>query len=130
MHPVFHTFLVLLFGVLVLMAGAYILWLYLHLTLCRKLDPILFREPYFRSSELINYRYWPLNALRSLNYIYLLALPAMAKKKRFNGFNLELPVGLWLKALAKVQLLLLISMVLWGVGFLVFMSWALYGHDV
>lgn len=86
-------FLVILFAGLFVGATAYPLWFILHIRLTRKLDSLLFREPYFKKQELTNYLVWPLSMIRSLNYIYLIALPRWADKKRFKGFNQHLPVS-------------------------------------
>lgn len=91
--PVGLIFLVILFAGLLVGATAYPLWFVLHKRLTRKLDSVLFREPYFNKQELTNYLVWPLSMIRSLNYIYLIALPQWAKKKRFKGFNQHLPVS-------------------------------------
>lgn len=91
--PVGIIFLIILLAALFLGATAYPLWFILHKMLCKKLDPILFREPYFKRQELTNYLVWPLSMIRSLNYIYLIGLPSWAKKKRFKGFNQRLPVS-------------------------------------
>jgi len=42
------------------------LWAVLHKLLPPKLDPILFREPWFQKSELVNYQFFPLSLIRSL----------------------------------------------------------------
>jgi hypothetical protein len=91
--PIGLIFLAILLAGLFVGAVAYPLWFILHKRLTRKLDSILFREPYFNKQELTNYLVWPLVMVRSLNYIYLIALPQWAKKKRFKGFNQHLPVS-------------------------------------
>jgi len=69
------------------------LWAILHKLLPPKLDPILFKEPWFQKSELVNYQFFPLSLIRSLNYSYLITWPSMAKRRRFKGVNLNLPIS-------------------------------------
>lgn len=71
----------------------YPLWYFTHKSLCEKLDPILFKEPYFKKSELWNYQFYPLCAIKSGSYMYLIALPRLAKMRRFRNFEGELPVS-------------------------------------
>lgn len=91
--PVGLIFLGILMAGLGVGATAYPLWFILHKKLTPKLDPMLFREPYFKPQELTNYLVWPLSMIRSLNYIYLIGFPQWAKRKRFKGFSESLPVS-------------------------------------
>ena len=86
----------------------YPLWIILHNILVPKLDHILFKEPYFKKSELINYVDWPLSFIKSINYIGLIAFPKLAKRKRFKGFNGQLPVGPILKIVCKFEFSLML----------------------
>lgn len=118
----FIAFVVIaIFGLAVAIA-AYSLWAVLHNILCKKLDPILFKEPYFQKSELVNYLCWPLSSLRSMNYITLIAAPSIAKRKRFSGFDGSLPVGRKLRAMCKVQFLLMLTLVLFFFVFFGYMT--------
>lgn len=102
-NPVFLIFMIICAIGFVVCIIAYFLWIILHKILGPKLDGILFREPYFQKAELINYQVWPLSLVKSINYIYLVAIPGWAKKRRFKGLNEELPVGRALKIACKIQ---------------------------
>lgn len=93
---------------LVIVFTVYPLWIALHNVLCKRLDPILFREPYFQKAELVNYLCWPLSYLRSFNYVFLIASPTFAKRKRFRGFDGEIPVRGMLVVLCKLHFSLMI----------------------
>jgi len=80
------------------------LWAVLHKLLPPKLDPILFREPWFQKSELVNYQFFPLSLIRSLNYSYLIAWPSMAKRRRFRGVDQDLPVSAIMTTLCKIHI--------------------------
>lgn len=89
----FWMFSIMLVTVLAVGFMFYPLWIILHHILSKRLDNILFREPYFQQSELKNYLHWPLSYIKSINYIYLIATPSLAKRKRFKGLNEPLPIG-------------------------------------
>lgn len=104
MEMLFHVFLGLM-GLGALIGLVYfLLWAVLHRLLPPKLDPILFREPWFKKSELVNYQFFPLSLIRSLNYSYLIAWPRMAKHRRFKGFDRNLPVSAGIIVLCKVHM--------------------------
>lgn len=101
--PVFLIALILCAIGLVLGATVYPLWIILHNILGPKLDRILFKEPYFKKSELVNYVSWPLSFVKSINYIYLIAAPGWAKRKRFKGLKKPLPISTTLKIFCKIE---------------------------
>lgn len=70
------------------------------------------REPWFQKAELTYYRFFPLSLLRSMNYIYLIGWPRMAKKKRFKGFESAIPVGKTVVVLCRAQ----VFMAFFGLG--------------
>jgi len=80
------------------------LWAILHKLLPPKLDPVLFKEPWFQKSELVNYQFFPLSLIRSLNYSYLIAWPSMAKRRRFRGVDQDLPVSAIMTTLCKIHI--------------------------
>ncbi|MGD8177439.1 hypothetical protein [Marinimicrobium sp. ARAG 43.8] len=84
----------------------------LHNTLISRLDPILFKEPYFHKKELNTYVVWPLTILKTVGYILLVTSPKMAKWKRFKGFSGTLPVGKSLIVLCYIELVLLFMVML------------------
>lgn len=86
--------------------------LVLHNTLARRLDSILFREPYFYPKELRAYVVWPLTWLKTVGYVLLVTCPRMAKWKRFKGFNGTLPLGRFLVVLCYIELILLVLLIL------------------
>ncbi|MBU3068580.1 hypothetical protein KOI40_02050 [Aestuariicella sp. G3-2] len=61
----------------------------LHISLCKRLDPLLFKEPYFQQSELGIYNSWPLSIIRSTSYMLLITWPKLVKK-RFNKLNTDI----------------------------------------
>ena len=102
MDTLFHIVLILM-GLAFLIALIFFpLWAVLHKLLPPKLDPILFKEPWFQKSELVNYRFFPLSLIRSLNYSYLIAWPSMAKRRRFRGLEQNLPVSVFVTTLCKI----------------------------
>lgn len=107
--PAFQFFITLSVVILVLGAVYFPLWALLHKLLTPRLDNILFREPWFTRPELTNYQFCPLSLLRSLNYIYLIGWPRMAKRKRFKGFNAQMPVSKTLTWLCRVQIFMAFS---------------------
>lgn len=85
-------------------------WNILHLFLTRKYDPILFRAPYFNSSELGVYSVWPFSLVKTTGYILLITNAPFAKK-RFKGLE---------QLIVKESLLVKFFCYLWEVWFLVF----------
>ncbi|MCH8497406.1 MAG: hypothetical protein LAT63_02925 [Marinobacter sp.] len=117
----------LFFGIMgvaiMLMAILFPLWTALHLTLLPKLDAILFRQPFFQERELWNYQIFPLSLLRSLNYIYLVAFPRLAKKKRFKGFDESLPISWPTIAACKLHAVLCALILLMGIPYIGISVW-------
>lgn len=103
-------------------------WVVLHKILSRRLDPILFREPFFKKSELANYRVFPLSALKSLSYIYLIAKPKWAKKKRFAGLKVDgsLPVSGPIRVACKIHFTLMLFGGVFAIVFFAFIIWAYF----
>ena len=102
-NTAFNIFLGIMAAGLLIGAIFYPLWAILHRSLPKKLDNILFRKPYFSDTELVNYQFFPLSLVKSINYIYLIALPRWAKRKRFRGLDVPLPVGTTSRLLCKIQ---------------------------
>ncbi len=88
---------------------AYPLWVFLHHLLLKRLDHLLFIEPYFTKEERLNYLVWPLSYLKSMNYIGLIAVPRIAKRKRFKGFDSPLPVSEKVVILCKIEFALMLA---------------------
>lgn len=122
---VFLIFIVIMAIGLLIALTLYPLWIVLHQILPKRLDAILFKEPYFQKSELVNYQCWPLSYLKSMNYIYLIAAPSLAKKKRFKGFNEPLPIGPGLRVACKLNFSLLMAGMLMFFVFFGYMGVAL-----
>lgn len=107
---------------------AIVIGIVLHNTLIKRLDPILFKRPYFREKELLLYVTWPFSFLKTAGYIMLITCPAAAKWKRFKGFDKNVPVGKPLVVLGYIEvalfaimllslvLLMAIALVLWLIG--------------
>ena len=81
---------------------AYPIWYLLHKPLTIKLDPLLFKEPYFKRSELTSCQFFPYSAIKTAIYMYLIAAPTLAKKKRFRGLQVELPVSTGIRWASRV----------------------------
>ncbi|SRR5690606_11275336 len=124
--PVFLIALIICAIVFGIGVTFYPLWIILHNILCPKLDHILFKEPYFKKSELVNYGDWPLSFLKSMNYVYLIAAPSLAKRKRFKGSNEHLPIGPILKFICKVEFCLMLCGGLMCIVFFSYMGIAVY----
>lgn len=104
LEPSFLFFIALSACILILGLLYFPLWAVLHKYLTPRLDDLLFREPWFQKAELTNYRFFPLSLLRSLNYIYLIGCPRMAKRKRFKGLEAVIPVGKAVVILCRAQM--------------------------
>lgn len=96
----------------------------LHRLLSSRLDPILFKDPYFNRAEQINYRFFPLYLVKAFQYIGLVAWPSMAKKRRFKGLETPLPIGKGLRATCIFQFSLMIFGVLLGIIWVLFLAFA------
>lgn len=84
------TLFIIIFGGSVILTFTFIvMWHVFHIILCKKYDDLLFREPYFRITELEVYSSWPLGLFRSMEYIVLLAVPSIATKRRFKNVVLD-----------------------------------------
>jgi len=84
------TLFIIIFGGSVILTVTFIvLWHILHFILCKKYDDLLFREPYFRLTELAVYGSWPLSLFRSMGYILLLGVPSLATKRRFKNVVID-----------------------------------------
>lgn len=95
-------------------------WAVLHHYLTPRLDPQLFRQPFFHASELVNYRLFPLSLLRSLNYIFLIGWPSLARRRRFRELSDKVSVSRWAVMLCRLQ----IGMVIVGLALAVaFFGW-------
>ncbi len=103
------TFFIIMFGgSLILTAVILILWHILHLILCKKYDSLLFKEPHFRFNELAVYSSWPLSLFRSMGYILLIALPTLARKRRFKDVKIDFSNGFFIIAICRIFLLICI----------------------
>lgn len=120
-HP--YMLIWMIGGLLILVIGAiyYPLLYILHRLLSSRLDPILFKDPYFNRAEQINYRFFPLYLVKAINYIYLVAWPTMAKKRRFKGLETPLPISKALRATCIFQFSLMVFGTLVGISWFAFM---------
>ncbi|WP_111641128.1 hypothetical protein [Marinimicrobium alkaliphilum] len=105
---------------------AFILWYALHLVLSPRLDPLLFKDPYFTRSEQVSYQCFPLSFLKSGNYVYLLVAPSLAKKRRFKGLSEPVPVGRVMRIVCVVQLSLMCLGSLVGILWFLLMGYAAF----
>lgn len=118
MEPNFLALVLVISAILILGALYFPLWAILHYYLTPRLDGELFRKPFFHSSELVNYQVFPLSLLRSLNYIFLIAWPSAAKRKRFRGFSEELDLSRWVVVLCRMQIVIALAVLMLGAIFL------------
>lgn len=64
----------------------------MHNMLSPRLDPILFKEPWFHPQQLIIFNSWPMSFIKSVIYMFLIAYPNYTRrKKRFKDLK-EVPV--------------------------------------
>lgn len=99
----------LLLALLAMMLVTFSTWGVLHIILCHRLDPILYKEPHFYHVELSTLSFWPFSFLRSALYMGLIVIPSSLKKRRFKTFNDELPVGPALSLACKITLMLMLT---------------------
>jgi len=94
----------------------------MHNILYRKLDSILFRDPFFSSAELALYSAWPLSLVKSAQYMFLITYPNFLKRKRFKGLEQELPIGLRIRIASKLYMYLEFLTAFLGVFWLIFLT--------
>lgn len=109
----------LIFPILVLTPAVIVVGLILHSTLIARLDPVLFKAPYFHEKELKSLMVWPLTMVKTLGYMMLIACPKLAKWKRFKGVGEALPVEKPLIALCYAELVMLVSLIVTSVLLLI-----------
>jgi len=96
----------------------------MHNILYPRLDPILFREPWFNSAQLDMFSTWPLSLIKSMNYMFLIAYPGFfLNRKRFNGLKTVPPVQPSIKAACKVYFILHFLTVIIAISLFVFLAW-------
>ena len=96
----------------------------MHNILYKRLDPILFRAPWFSNAELAMFSSWPLSLIKAMHYMFLLSYPGRSLKKRFIGLEQTLPVGKKLKIASKIYILIHILFALLAI------TWFLFGGTV
>jgi len=122
----FLVFLILGLVIFALSAIYYPMWAVLHKMLSKRLDDTLLVEPYFNKSEIVNYQIFPLSMLKSLSYIYLIAAPSLAKRKRFRDFKGEVQVSEPLKLACKIHFSMAIFGLILCVVFFAYLGFAAY----
>ncbi len=114
------TLFIIIFGGSVMLTVAFIvMWHILHFILCKKYDDLLFREPYFRVTELAVYSSWPLSLFRSMGYILLLSVPSLATKRRFKNVALDHSNDYFLVLLCKLFLLICVLDIFFVLGIVI-----------
>ncbi len=92
--------------------------------LSKRLDPILFREPWFTSAELALYSSWPLSLIKSVNYMFLITYPDyVKKKKRFKSLTDVPTVQPGLKVACKMYTFTHLLTAITGVSWFLFIGW-------
>lgn len=113
------TLFIIIFGGSVILTVAFLfLWHVLHFILCKKYDDLLFREPYFRVTEIAVYNAWPLSLFRSMGYALLLGMPSLATKRRFKNVVLDRSNEYFLVLFCKLFLLICVLDILFVLGLL------------
>ena len=132
-------FFVLLGSGLVLSFILLLFVLVMHNILGRRLDPILFREPWFNATQLVMFASWPLSFIKSINYMFLIGYPNITLKvsrftntnrftkrlsSRFNGLHLKdvPPVQPSLKIACKIYTILHLLTAIIGVSMFLFIG--------
>ena len=114
------TLFIIIFGGSVILTVAFLLlWHVLHFILCRKYDDLLFKEPYFRITELAVYNAWPLSLFRSMGYALLLGVPSLATKRRFKNVVLDRSNDYFLVLFCKFFLLICLLNILFVLALLI-----------
>lgn len=116
-----NYFLVLFIGMVVISGTIIILWHILHFILCHKYDASLFKEPYFRPTELGVYSSWPMSLFRSMGYISYVALPGLSIRRRFKDRSPDKSNGIVLVFVCRLFLFMILigvlsalSLLVWG----------------
>lgn len=110
-----RVFFSLMFVVLGLALTNGVLWIILHNLLYKKMDQILFIEPYFSHFELEAYSSWPLSMIKTMIYLFLITAPEFSRKRRFKGFTQELSVSMPIRLASAICVSLLFLTALCGV---------------
>jgi len=122
-----------------------LLLIVMHGFLCRLLDPILFREPWFNSTQLVMFDSWPLSYIKSMNYMFLIGFPNMTLRvsrftnenwltkrfsSRFKGMHLkDVPiVHSYVKTVCKVYTVVHLLTAIVGVSMFLFIA-VVYAFD-
>lgn len=93
----------------------------MHTVLTRRLDPLLFKEPWFNATQLVTFQSWPLSFIKTVIYMFLIAYPNyIRKKKRFNGLEQVPDVKPSIIIASKLYTTLHVAMIVIGVSWLLF----------
>lgn len=92
----------------------------MHNILYRRLDPILFREPWFSSAERALFSSWPLSLVKAGHYMFLIAYPKRSRRKRFINLEQELPIDKHLRMASRIYLYTHFLTAITGVSWLLF----------
>ncbi len=92
----------------------------MHNILYRRLDSILFREPWFSSAELAFYSSWPLSLVKAGTYMFLIVYPARSRRKRFTNLNKDLPIDENIRVASKIYLYTHLLTAIVGVSWVLF----------
>lgn len=91
----------------------------LHISLCRRFDPLLFKSPFFKERELSLLAAWPFSIIKSMSYMLLIIAPGLVKKK-YHNVNVEVnphtleKVGVYLYFLAiSIALFSIMALLVW-----------------
>jgi len=95
----------------------------MHNILYPRLDPILFKEPWFNPAQLEMFSAWPLSLIKTVIYMFLIAYPNLIrKKKRFKNLKEVPPVEPNIKIACKIYTTLHLMFVSIGVAFILLIS--------
>lgn len=75
----------------------------------------MFRAPFFRKVEQINYQLFPLGMVKTIVYIQLIAIPDWAKKRRFKELRSDVAIGYLLGVVSKLKFWLSVVITIYGI---------------
>lgn len=118
------VFFAFLFGIIILGFVLIIYVIAMHNIMYKRFDPILFREPWFSSAELVMYSAWPLSLVKTVQYMFLISMPNYARRRRFKGVTRELEV---LKISKALRIACHVYTVIHSIAFIIGTTWLLMG---
>jgi len=93
----------------------------MNIILSKRLDPILFKEPWFNPQQLTMFDAWPLSFIKTVIFMFLIAYPDyIRKKKRFKDLKVVPEVQPSIKLACKIYTALHLLTVFIAASWLIF----------